>query len=110
MKFSLFRKTSHKTFQHIPIYYDKDEERRKELERNAKIDLGQGDKKAGDYHVTLKGSMRRFEHQHQSAVNFSRNEKKRSNVRIVVILAILFLMVYLLWNYTDTFVEAFIKG
>ena len=107
MKFSLFRKTPHQRFNHIPIYYNEAEERLKELEENAKVDMGE--KKSTDYHDTMKGSMRRFQHNHQSASTFARNEKKRSNVRIIVILSILFLMAYLLWTYTDTFVEAFIK-
>lgn len=107
MKFSLFKRTQHKTFNHIPIYYDEAQERIKEIEENAKVDMGE--KKSTDYHDTMKGSMRRFQHNHQSATNFANNEKKRSNLRIIVILAILFFMAYLLWNYTDTFVEAFMK-
>lgn len=107
MKFSLFRRTQHKTFNHIPIYYDEAAERRKEMERNANPEAGE--KKTTDYHDTMKGSMRRFQHNHQSATSFANNEKKRSNVRIVIILSILFLVAYLLWTYTDTFVEAFIK-
>lgn len=107
MKLSLFRKTQHKTFNHIPIYYNESEERIKEMEENARVE--QGEKKTSDYHETLKGSMRRYSHQHQSGVHFAQSEKRRSNIRIAVILIILFLMAYLLWNYTDTFIEAFIK-
>lgn len=110
MKFSLFRRTSHKTFSHIPIYYDEVDETRKDRERKAQIDLGKGDKKTTDYHVTMKGSMRKYDHQHQSAAHFTSSQKKQSNLRIVIILAILFLMAYLLWNYTDTIFEVFLKG
>ena len=107
MKLSLFRKTQHKRFNHIPIYYNESEERIKEMEENARVELGE--KKTSDYHETLKGSMRRYSHQHQSGVHFAHAEKRRSNIRIAVILIILFLMAYLLLNYTDTFIEAFIK-
>lgn len=106
MKFSIFKRSHHKTFNHIPIYYNEGEERIKEIEENAKVDLGE--KKKSDYHDTMKGSMRRFQHNHISATSFANKEKKRSNVRIIVILGILFLMAYLLWTHTDTFVEAFI--
>lgn len=107
MKLALFRKTQHKKFNHIPIYYSESEERIKEMEENARVE--QGVKKQSDYHETLKGSMRKFSHQHQSGVHFAQSEKRRSNIRIVIILLILFLVAYLLWNHTDTFVEAFIK-
>lgn len=107
MKFSIFKRTKHKTFTHIPIYYNEKEEHIKDLEKQALAEMDED--KNRDYHETMKGSMRKFQHNHQSAVNFASNEKKRSNVRIIVILSILFLMAYLLWNYTDTFVEAFMK-
>ena len=107
MKLSLFKKTQHKQFNHIPIYYNEREERIKEMEENAHVD--QSTKKDRDYHETLKGSMRRYNHQHQSGVHFAQSEKRRSNIRIAVILIILFLLAYLLWNHTETFVEAFIK-
>lgn len=107
MKLSLFKRTQHKQFHHIPIFYNEKEERIKEMEEKAKAELNKNEPK--DYHKTMKGSMRRFEHNHQSAVNFANLQKKRSNVRIIVILTILFMVAYLLWNYTDTFIEAFMK-
>jgi hypothetical protein len=107
MRFSLFRKTAHQTFTHIPIYYDEGEERIKNAEDNAKVE--RGEKRDSNYKDTIKGSMRRFAHQHQSAAAFARNEKKRSNVRIVVILSILFAVAYLLLAHTETFIEAFMK-
>ena len=107
MKFSIFKRTQHKTFTHIPIYYNEKEEHIKDLEEEARVE--KSEEKSTDYHETMKGSMRKFEHNHQSAVNFSSNQRKRSNVRIIVILSILFIMAYLLLNYTDTFIEVFVK-
>ena len=106
MKFAIFRRTHNKKFHHIPIYYNEADELIKEMEENANVD--KGIKKSTDYHETIKGSMRRFQHNHISAASFAKNEKKRSNMRIIVILAILFSLAYLLWTHTDTFVEAFI--
>lgn len=114
MKFSLFKRTQHKTFQHIPIYYNEKEERIREMERQAQLELQQERKQKGEddgnYRDRIKGSMRRFEHQHQSAVHFASNQKKRSNLRIIIIISILLLVAYLLWNYTETFVQAFMRG
>lgn len=114
MKLSLFKRTQHKTFHHIPIYYDEKAERMKEMERQAKVELAeeQTDSQGEDtrnYRERLKGSMRRFEHQHQSTVHFASNQKRRSNLRIIVIMSILFLVAYLLWTHTETFVQAFMK-
>lgn len=108
MKFAFFSKPQHKTFNHIPIYYDEREERIKEMEEKAKE--GTGEKKGSDYHASIKGSMRRYQQNHTSTANFASSEKKRSNIRIIVILSILFLLAYLLWQHTDTFIEAFLKG
>lgn len=110
MKFSLSRRTAHKTFSHIPIYYNEADERQKEREKNANIDLGKGDKKPSDYHTTMKGSMRKYSHQHQSAAHFASMQKKQSNIRVIIILVILLFAGYLLWEYTDTFIEIFLKG
>jgi len=115
MKFSLFKRTQHKTFHHIPIYYNEKEERIKEMERQAQIELAEEEAKKkgedpGNYRERIKGSMRRYEHQHQSTVHFSNHQKRRSNLRVIVILSILFLVAYLLWTHTETFVQAFMKG
>ncbi len=115
MKLSLFKRTQHKTFNHIPIYYNEKEERIKEMERQAQIELQQEQGKSnnnseGSYRDRIKGSMRRYEHQHQSAVHFASNQKRRSNLRIIIIISILFLVAYLLWNYTETFVQAFMRN
>ncbi len=113
MKFSLFRRTQHKTFQHIPIYYDEREVRLKEMEEGAKAEAKREAEKSADtstdYHDRIKGSMRRFETNHQTAAVMASKEKKRSNMRIIIILAILFLVAYVLWHHTDTFIEAFLK-
>lgn len=110
MKFSLFRKTEHKTFTHVPIYYNEKEEERKERERNAQIELGEERETTDDdYTNRMKGSMRRYAHQHQSATQFSRLQKKQSNLRVVIILAILFFILYLLWKYTDAFIQFFMR-
>ncbi len=107
MKLSLFRKTQHKTFYHIPIYYNESEEKIKKIEKNAKTEIDKPKEK--NYDETIKGSMHKYDHQHRSGVHFAKSEKKRSNIRIVIILTILFMVAYLLWNYTETFVQAFIE-
>jgi hypothetical protein len=113
MKFSMFKRTPHQRFNHIPIYYSEQEERRKELVKSAEKEFvkeeEKKDEEAGDYHNRLKGSMKRYAHQHQSASAFTKSQSKRSNIRIVAILAGLFLMAYLLLRYTNTFVETFIS-
>lgn len=107
MRFSLFKRVQHKTFTHIPIYYDEKKERLKEMEESARAE--QGEKRSTDYHDRMKGSMRRYQHNHRSAAHFVHMEKRRSALRVIVILAILFSVAYLLWKHTETFVEAFLK-
>lgn len=105
----MFKRTAHQRFNHIPIYYDPEKERLEELEANAQVELGIKKEKKTDYHQTMKGSMHRYAHQHRSATTFANNEKKKSNIRIVVILSFLFVVAYLLLKHTETFVEAFLK-
>ena len=113
MKFSLFRRTQHKTFNHIPIYYNEKEDRIKEMERQAQIEMQEqkGQKPADDagYRDRIKGSMRRYDHQHQSAVHFASNQRKKSNLRVFFLIVILLMVAYLLWTHTDTFIQAFLS-
>ena len=109
MKFTFFSRAQHKTFQHIPIYYNEKEERIKELERQAQIELQQKPEDDGNYRDRIKGSMRRYDHQHKSAVHFVSNQKRRANVRVAFIIAILIILAYFLWTHTDTFIQAFMK-
>lgn len=108
MKFSLFKRAQHKKFHHVPIYYDERKEKLKDIEDRAKAELGQ--ETDSTYQDRIKGSMRRYETNHRTMASMADKEKKRSNIRIIVILGILFLVAYLLWTHTDTFIEAFIKS
>ncbi len=96
MKFTFSKTARHRVFQHDPIYYDEQKEKREERERRIKEELGllTDDEKEDGYADRIKGGMRRRIKSHYEV---SRSEKRKSNLRLVIILiALMILGVYLI--------------
>jgi len=91
MKFTFTKLARHRVFQHDPIYYDEKKEQREERERRIREELGllNEDEKETGYAGRIKGGMRRRIKSHYEV---SRSEKRRSNLRLVVILIILMIL------------------
>ncbi len=89
MKFTKLAR--HRVFQHDPIYYDEKKENSQERERRIKSELGLLDdtEKESGYSGRIKGGMRR---RVSSNFDVARSEKKRSNVRLIIILILLFIL------------------
>lgn len=85
-----FKLPKYNEFNYIPRYYDPEKEARQERLKKLKQEKGEFDD--SEYTPLIKGQMRRF---HRSA----KREKKVSNLRLLVILILLFLaFYYLLFN------------
>lgn len=95
MKFTFSKVARHRVFQHDPIYYDEKKEKREERERRIKEELGllSDKEKEEGYADRIRGGMRRRMKSHYEV---TRSEKRRSNLRLVIILiALMILGVYL---------------
>lgn len=87
---NFFRIQKNKTFNYTPRYYD--ERKEKLQERIRQIELEMGMKKDGDYKPSIsKGSIRG-----QIKKNARRADKK-SNIRLFIILIVLFALAYILF-------------
>ncbi len=96
MKFTFSKVARHRVFQHDPIYYDEQKEKRDERERRIKEELGllSEEEKETGYAGRIKGGMRRRMKSHYEV---ARSEKRRSNLRLVVILIVLMILgIYLI--------------
>lgn len=96
MKFIFTRVAKHRTFHHEPIYYNEEKEEREERIRRAKEELGilTDEEKETGYADRIRGGMRRRIKPHYEVV---RSSKRKSNLRLVVILiALMILGLYLI--------------
>jgi hypothetical protein len=86
----LFKLPKYNEFNYIPRYYDPEKEAREERMKKIKQEAGVSDEK--EYVPMMKGSFRRF---HRTA----KRDNKVSNIRLLVILILLFLASYYLIFY-----------
>ncbi|MBK3517418.1 hypothetical protein [Carboxylicivirga marina] len=96
MKFTFSKVSRHRVFQHDPIYYDEQKEKNEARQRRIKEELGllEDEEKEKGYADRIRGGMRRRMKSHYEV---ARSEKRRSNLRLVVILIILMILgVYLI--------------
>ncbi|WP_075590359.1 hypothetical protein [Labilibacter marinus] len=97
MKFTFIKTAGHRTFSHTPIYYDEAKEERAARAREIKSDLGieqEEDERSTEDRV--RGKMKRKIAGHFDVV---RKEKKRSNLRLVLILiGLMYLFYHLLMS------------
>ncbi|TAJ14074.1 hypothetical protein DMA11_06900 [Marinilabiliaceae bacterium JC017] len=97
MKFTFLKIARHRTFHHDPIYYDEAKEERKARERRIKEELGlltEDEKKEG-YADRIKGQMRR---RIAPKYEVTRSIKRRSNIRLIIILIALMILAYYLFQ------------
>ncbi len=103
MKFSLFRLPKMRQFEYKPLYFDPEKERRekrrrtllgKEFEEENTIDGGHASR--------IKGAMRT---KHTNFANQVRKENKTSNLRLIIIVAILTFIAYYLYQSSGAWFE-----
>jgi hypothetical protein len=75
------------------IYHDPDKEMHEEIVAQAKRDLGIKDETTRKYAPDIKGKFR-SEGDKKITFNFRRSEAKKSNIRIISLLAVLFFLIY----------------
>ena len=96
MKFSFIKLPQHRKFDITPIYYDAAKEERKERERNIRMELGLNpldEEEAGQFRNRLKGKMSR---RIKGNFEVARSARKKSNIRLVIILIALMALFYYL--------------
>jgi hypothetical protein len=96
MKFTFIKLPQHRKFSPEPIYYDAAKEERLERERNIRIELGLkplGEEEAGNFKDRVKGKMGR---RMKSHFEVTRSARKKSNIRLIIILIALMALFYYL--------------
>ncbi len=105
MKFTFVKTTRHRTFHHTPIYYDEAKEEREERARRIKDELGiEQEEDTRSTEDRIKGKMRR-----KIATHFdvARKEKRKSNLRLIVILIGLMIAFYYLFSTSKEWIMHF---
>jgi hypothetical protein len=93
MRFTFLKVARHRTFHHEPIYYDEAKEKREERERQAKEELGllTEEEKNSGFADRIRGGFNRRIKPHYEV---SRQVKRRSNIRLIIILLALMALAY----------------
>lgn len=107
MKFTLFKIPNHRQFNYSPLYYDEAREERKERERMIRKEMGISpaeDEKIPSIEDRIKGKMNR-----RIKTNFevTRQIRKTSNIRLIIILIALFALFYYLLKASHEWYERF---
>jgi len=112
MKFSFIKIPRHRVFDHQPIYYDEIKERQEEREKKIREELGlkseaeNGDR---DYAARIHAGFRSG-HKIKPHYEVTRSIKKKSNIRLIVILVILILLAqYLVKSGQEWYMQLFAK-
>jgi flagellar motility protein MotE (MotC chaperone) len=94
MKITFFKTARHRTFNHTPIYYDEAKEEREERARRIKDELGiEQEEDTRTIEDRVRGKMRRKIKTNYDVV---RKEKRKSNLRIILIIIGLMILFYYL--------------
>jgi len=94
MKFTFVKTTRHRTFHHQPIYYDEMKDEREDRARRIKSELGiEQEEDSRTTEERVKGKMRR---KIQTHFEVTRKEKRKSNLRLAIILIGLVMLFYYL--------------
>ncbi len=96
MKVTFIKTARHRTFHHTPIYYDEAKEEREERARRIKDELGieqEEDNRSTEQRI--RGQMKRKISTHFDVV---RKEKRKSTLRLIVILIGLMIAFYYLFS------------
>ena len=95
MKFTFVKTASHRTFHHQPIYFDDKEDERVDRARRIKNELGIEQEEDGrTTEERVRGRMRR---KIQTHFEVTRKEKRKSNLRLAIILIGLVMLFYYLF-------------
>ncbi|MFO8001583.1 MAG: hypothetical protein R6U46_10085 [Marinilabilia sp.] len=97
MRFTFIKIPRHRKFQYDPIYYNPEKEEREARERRLRKEMGMSvEEQSGRGHVErIRGGMRR---RIKSQFEVTRTERKKSNIRLIIILVILIALFYYLLN------------
>ncbi|NPA37832.1 MAG: hypothetical protein GXO47_13395 [Chlorobi bacterium] len=110
MKFSFIKTPRHRVFSHEPIYYDELKERQKEREKKIKEELGmlsEEEQKMG-YASRIRGSFKGA--QIKPHYEVTRSIRRKSNLRLVIILILLILLAqYLVKSGEEWYLQFFAK-
>ncbi len=86
-----FKLPKHRQFNYVPMFYDQDKEERMERERKIRAEMGLDDKQTDERTSTIqRGSFR------QAASRQQVRSNRNSNIRLMIILGILFFLAYLI--------------
>lgn len=87
-----FRTPRPNRFNHVPIYYDEAKEELENLKRNAEYEKrGVSDK---EFKPNLKGQFKK--HRMNSSLEYGQDQRRKSNYRLLGIIAFLLLLGYLI--------------
>lgn len=106
MRFTFIKIPRHRVFQYDPIYYNPEKEERKNRERRIRQEMGDTVEEQGDrgYTERIRGGMRR---RIKSHFEVTRSERKKSNLRLIIILIALMALFYYLLNSAYEWYEQF---
>ena len=106
MKYTFIKIPRHRRFQYDPIYYNPEKEQSNERERRIRKEMGLpvDEKESRGYTERIRGGMRRRMKPH---FEVGRSERKKSNIRLVIILIVLFALFYYLLNFAHEWYEQF---
>ncbi len=111
MKFSFIKIPRHRVFDHQPIYYDEVKEKRAERERRIKEEMGlkSDDESDKDYAARIRAGFRSG-HKIKPHYEVTRSIKRKSNIRLIIILVILILLAqYLVKSGEEWYIQFFAK-
>lgn len=97
MRFTFIKIPNHRKFNYNPIYYDPEKEDREARQREIRQEMGMpvDEEKGRGYTERIRGGMRR---RIKSHFEVSRKERKKSNLRLIIILMALMALFYYLLN------------
>lgn len=107
MRFTFIKIPRHRKFQYDPIYYNPEKEESKERERRIRQEMGLDVGKESDgraYTERIRGGMRRRIRSH---FEVARSERKKSNIRLIIILVLLMALFYYLLNVASEWYSQF---
>lgn len=107
MRFTFIKLPKHRQFNYSPLYYDEDKEERKERERRIREEMGianPDDEKESSIEDRVRGKMRRRIKTH---FEVTRNVRRTSNLRLIIILIALFILFYYLLKASHEWFERF---
>ncbi|MGQ1889624.1 hypothetical protein ACT29H_04205 [Thermophagus sp. OGC60D27] len=108
MRFIFFKLPNHRKFQYDPIYYNAEKEKREERERRIRQEMGlssEEDKETRRYGDLIRGGMRR---RIKSHFEVTRSQRKKSNLRLIIILIFLFVLFYYLMDSAREWYDQFL--